>query len=87
MAIGYHVSETVVCHCYAVTEQQIRLLMDAQALQTVEEVSLHTGAGTGCTACQCRIRRILAGQPISCGVVDACGLCGVHGGQCACQTN
>ena len=86
MVVAYHVTETIVCHCFEVTEEQIRLLVDTVELQTFEEVSLHTGAGSGCTACRCRIRRMLAGPSITCGLADHCSQCGFHVAQCDCQT-
>jgi len=87
MSVVSRVTDTFVCHCFEVTEEQIRLLIDAVELQTVEEVSSHTGAGTGCTACRYRILRMLAGQPFTCGLADPCDRCGTCGGQCNCQVD
>lgn len=86
MSVGeQQTTETLVCSCYDVTEGQIRRFIETFDTQTVEEVALHTGAGTGCTACHCRIRRMLAGLPATCSAADTCGTCGFHSTVCQCN--
>jgi len=57
----------VVCNCMGVTELEIRTTVDVHQASTVEHVTEKTGAGSGCRACHCRIRRVINGLPASCG--------------------
>jgi bacterioferritin-associated ferredoxin len=74
-----------VCHCYEVTEVAIRSTIESIDAQSVEEVTLHTRAGAGCTACHCRIRRMLAGLAPTCGPFETCAECGYDQDRCECK--
>lgn len=49
----------ILCHCYQVTEDEIRELIRHRAPGTVEEVTQATQAASGCSSCYDDIRRIL----------------------------
>jgi NAD(P)H-nitrite reductase large subunit len=49
----------ILCHCYQVTEAEIRELIRHRAPGTVEEVTQATQAASGCSTCYDDIRRIL----------------------------
>lgn len=49
-----------VCHCLQVTEHQIREVLAIGDVQSVHDVRAITGAGGGCTACHCKIERLIA---------------------------
>jgi NifU-like protein len=59
MSVGQQIAESLVCHCYGITETQVRRSIDAVGARSVEDVIVTTCAGGGCTACHFRIRRIL----------------------------
>lgn len=48
----------ILCVCAAVSDRKIREVVDAGA-STVGSVARITGAGTGCGACVCDIKRML----------------------------
>lgn len=82
MSVGPTIADVLVCYCYEVTETEIRRIIDTNEARTVEEVTVRTCAGSGCTACHCRIRRMLAGLPATC---DTCADCGFLVELCACR--
>lgn len=49
----------IVCKCFEVTEQQIRDVVSANNLTSVEQVTDYTKAGGACTECIPEIRRII----------------------------
>jgi len=71
-------STGVVCHCFGVTESEIREAIQQHDLETAEQVTERTLAGAGCTACRRRIQRILQGLPPTCGVLSECRDCGLQ---------
>ncbi len=74
------------CHCTGVVEATVRHAVDEGIATTVAEVMLCTGAGTGCRACHCRIRRVIEGLPAKCGGrFDWCGGCGCISMMCRCE--
>jgi bacterioferritin-associated ferredoxin len=75
----------VVCHCFRVTETVIRAAIDILGSSSVREVTEHTGAGAGCTACHCRIKRMLAGESAMCCPFTVCGDCGFYTPLCECE--
>jgi NAD(P)H-nitrite reductase large subunit len=80
--------DRTVCHCFSVKESVISDSIDALGATTVADVSAQTNAGKGCTACHCRIKRMLAGQPAVCSgfaVCAVCDECGVHATLCECK--
>jgi len=84
-ALGGAVSEFL-CHCAGVAESVVRESVEAGGVASVEEVMVVTGAGTGCRACHCRIRRVLDGLPAKCGGrFDWCHQCGCIGAICRCE--
>lgn len=53
----------IVCHCLRVTESEVRQAITEEGACSLQDVMCMTGAGTGCTACHCRIRALLSEQP------------------------
>ena len=49
----------VVCHCYVVSDREIRAQIQAGAL-TAEDLASRCDAGTGCGGCQPVIEALLA---------------------------
>jgi len=66
-------TDPVICHCHQVRASDIRSAIEVHDADSVEKVSLCTRAGTGCGACRCRVQRMLAGLPATCG--GACSFC------------
>lgn len=52
-------AERIVCHCFSVTEGEIRKVIRENHLTTVEQVTHFTKAGGGCGACRDDIQAIL----------------------------
>jgi bacterioferritin-associated ferredoxin len=48
------------CHCLNVEADEVRAAIDQGELQTVRQVSVACGAGSGCTSCHRHIKRMLA---------------------------
>ena len=63
-------TDRLICHCLQVTASQ--LLNAAAEGHSLNDIMAQTGAGRGCTACQCRIRDLLAGQCPSSGCSPTC---------------
>lgn len=55
-----HPEGEVVCHCFGVTDQQIRRAVRENNLTTVAEVTDYTKAGGGCEECHDRIAELIA---------------------------
>jgi bacterioferritin-associated ferredoxin len=51
--------DQIVCHCLQVTESTVREAADRCAFRSLCELVRETGAGSGCTACHRRLRRLL----------------------------
>lgn len=66
------VTDSVICHCLQVKESQIVDAIAVTGAENVREVSRHTGAGSGCTACHCRIRELLGCRTAGAEVRAAC---------------
>jgi NAD(P)H-nitrite reductase large subunit len=58
-------TDRIVCHCLGIREGAIRHAVEVGGSQCVRDVMAQTEAGTGCTACQARIRALLQRQPES----------------------
>ena len=52
-------ADRVICRCLQVKESQVVDVIAVTGAETVREVICQTGAGSGCTACHCRIRELL----------------------------
>ena len=50
---------SVVCHCLGVTEDVVVSALITLELRNLRDVRRHTGAGSGCNACHCRIQSLL----------------------------
>lgn len=85
-ASGKKRDASLLCHCYEVTEAEVRTSIDVLGAKSIEEVTRQTCAGAGCTACHCRIQRMLMGLPAKCGGsrFELCGQCGCLSAACAC---
>lgn len=55
-----HPEGEVVCHCFGVTDEQIRRAVRENDLTTVAEVTDYTKAGGGCEECHDRIAELIA---------------------------
>ena len=55
-----HPEGEVVCHCFGVTDEQIRRAVRENGLTTVAEVTDYTKAGGGCEECHDRIAELIA---------------------------
>lgn len=53
-------SDPLVCRCLQVCRSQIVDCIAVTGAESVRDVSGHTGAGSGCLACHCRIKNLLA---------------------------
>ena len=53
-------TDEIVCHCLQIRRSEIATAAETQDASTVRCVMKATDAGTGCTACHSRIRRLLA---------------------------
>jgi bacterioferritin-associated ferredoxin len=87
MSVTQPAAKTLICYCYEVSELQIRRAIEVAGTRTIEDLSQQTGAGSGCTACHYRLRRLLAGLPVDCSAGDCsagdgCGQCGGSGCDC-----
>lgn len=65
-------TDSVICHCLRVKESEVVDAIAVTGAETVREVSRHTGAGSGCTACHCRIRELLGCRTTSIAAQSAC---------------
>ena len=52
----------IVCHCLRINRGEINAAIDAGEVQSVKCVIRETSAGSGCTACHCTIRRMIAAR-------------------------
>jgi bacterioferritin-associated ferredoxin len=50
----------LLCHCLRLTASAIRDALTNQQPKTVQEVIQHTGAGSGCTACQRTLQQFVS---------------------------
>lgn len=80
---GERSGERLLCHCMRVTEGEIHEGIAALESPTVEDVACLTGAGTGCTACRCRIDKLIQGKS-ACGAFGLCDGCGCCHAICGC---
>lgn len=55
-------TEQVICRCLQVTESQVVDCIAVSGAETVREVAGMTGAGSGCLACHCQIKELLAAR-------------------------
>jgi NifU-like protein len=55
-----HAEGEVVCHCFGVTDEQIKRAVRENDLTTVAEVTDYTKAGGGCEECHDRIAELIA---------------------------
>lgn len=54
--------KTLICTCFAVSEETIEHLIEKESLETVDDVTDRCGAGGGCGSCQSLIQEILDGR-------------------------
>lgn len=64
----------IVCHCLRISRDEINSAIDAGEVQSVKCVIRETSAGSGCTACHCTIRRMIAEARSSNDAVRQAGL-------------
>jgi NAD(P)H-nitrite reductase large subunit len=58
--------QALICHCFKVTESEVREAIALHQPREVEQVLELTNAGGGCRACHCRMGRLLDGLPVDC---------------------
>lgn len=76
---------SMICHCLGITEADVRRSIDSLPNPTLESVSEHTGAGSGCTGCRQRVQRLIDGKPAACGRFGPCDHCGSCRAICGCE--
>ncbi|REJ85996.1 MAG: (2Fe-2S)-binding protein [Planctomycetota bacterium] len=54
-----HSPSRALCHCLKVEEAEIIDSIAITGAATIRDVMEQTGAGSGCTACHCRIRELI----------------------------
>jgi bacterioferritin-associated ferredoxin len=47
------------CHCLRLTATAIQQALANQEVKTVRDITEHTGAGAGCTACHTALRQFV----------------------------
>jgi NAD(P)H-nitrite reductase large subunit len=52
----------IVCHCFRLTREGLRRLLETHRCATVEDVAERTGACRGCQTCRPDIEAILRGE-------------------------
>jgi NAD(P)H-nitrite reductase large subunit len=55
-----HGDDNLLCRCLQVRRSTVIDCIAVTGAETVREIAQHTGAGSGCNACHCRIRELLA---------------------------
>jgi NAD(P)H-nitrite reductase large subunit len=50
------------CHCLRIDRSQVEDCIAVTGAETVREVAEHSGAGSACMACHCRIRDLLSAR-------------------------
>lgn len=53
------------CHCLRIDRTHVEDCIAVTGAETVREVAEHSGAGSACMACHCRIRELLAARTTS----------------------
>ena len=56
----HHVPDATLCHCLRISHAEVTDCIAVTGAESVGEVAQQTGAGSGCMACHCRIRELLA---------------------------
>ncbi len=51
---------TIVCRCLKVTAGEVQEALERTDISTVREVARQTGAGSGCMACHCTLKKLIA---------------------------
>lgn len=54
-----HCPLSTLCHCLRIERSQVEDCIAVTGAATVREVAEHSGAGSACMACHCRIRELL----------------------------
>lgn len=52
--------DSIVCRCFQVTKQEVYDAVASGNALTISQLRCHTDAGTGCMACVCKIKQLLA---------------------------
>ncbi len=76
----------LLCHCAQVPESVVQQAVTEDGVDNLAGIIKATEAGSGCTACHCRINRVLQGLPAKCGGrFDLCHGCGCISAICVCE--
>ncbi len=52
--------DAIVCRCFQVTKQTVYDAVASGNARTISQLRCETGAGSGCMACLCKIKQLLA---------------------------
>lgn len=52
--------DSIICRCFQVTKQEVHEAVASGNARTISQLRCHTGAATGCMACLCKIKQLLA---------------------------
>jgi bacterioferritin-associated ferredoxin len=53
------INDKVICICNEVSEQEIEIAIKTRKARSLQDISLLTGAGTGCGRCRRSVRGVL----------------------------
>ena len=60
MTHHHNADQNTLCHCLRISQAEVTDCIAVTGAETVRDVAEQTGAGSGCMACHCRIRDLLA---------------------------
>ena len=66
--------ENLVCRCLRVTEDALLAALATCEIRTLKEITRHTEAGSGCTACHVLLRRYLERHGYACADSPICSV-------------
>ncbi len=52
--------DSIICRCFKVTKQEVHEAVATGNARTISQLRCQTGAASGCMACLCKIKQLLA---------------------------
>lgn len=52
--------DSIICRCFKVTKQEVHDAVASGNARTISQLRCETGAATGCMACLCKVKQLLA---------------------------
>jgi len=52
--------DSIICRCFQVTKQEVHEAVASGNARTISQLRCQTNAGSGCMACLCKIKQLLA---------------------------